>query len=98
MERDIEIGWIAGFLDGEGCFGWYGVKRLPNSRKKGLGYPSVVACQNDPEPLHRILDRFPAGVMRLQPKINGKEHWEYRAINEVAIDIMAAVFPLMSTR
>jgi hypothetical protein len=28
----------------------------------------------------------------------GEQHWEYRVINEAAIEIMVAVFPLMSGR
>src|SRR5665213_2081216 len=99
IERDHEIYWIAGFLEGEGCFGWYGEHRkFPARRTKWLGYPCVVVSQNSREPLERVEASFPGGTLRLNSILRGKEHWEYRVNNEVAIDIMVAVYPLMSTR
>lgn len=98
-DRDPEIYWVAGFLEGEGCFGWYGENRkLPNRRKKWLGYPAVVVGQNDPEPLERLAATFPGTIRFNSFNRGGKEHYEYRVINESAIDIMVAVFPLMSVR
>lgn len=99
MIRDIEIGWIAGFLDGDGCFGWYGEnQKRNNSRKQWLGYPMVTAAQNELEPLERINKKFPGVTRYILTQTNGKERFEYRAINSGAIDIMVAVFPLMSSR
>lgn len=99
QQRDAEIYWVAGFFEGEGCFGWYGEHRqLPNRRKKWIGYPCAVVSQNDPEPLHRVAATFPGTVRLASVTAGGKDHWEYRVINTPAIDLMIELFPLMTVR
>jgi hypothetical protein len=97
-ERDPEIYWIAGFLEGEGCFGWYGDDRRPESRIDHSGYPLVIASQNFREPLDRLTATFPGPVRMNSITVAGNEHWEYRVTARRAIDIMVAVYPLMSSR
>lgn len=100
ISKDMEIGWIAGFLDGDGCFGWYGEKRnsTRRQRKQWVGYPSVIASQNFLEPLERISKTFPGTVRYITTHKNGNKQYEYRVNNKIAIDIMVAVYPIISSR
>jgi hypothetical protein len=92
-----DAAWAAGFLEGEGHFGWWG-----DTSPRGWnlrGYPLVAASQNNRAPLDRLASLFGFGEVRLQSKTKaGNDHFEWRVINVQAIDVMVAVFRQMSTK
>lgn len=97
--NEIDVAWAAGFLEGEGCFGWYG-GTTPRKDRPNLTHTAhaVISCgQNDREPLDRLMRTFGAG--RLNRKRNSKRlAWEWRCQGKAAIPVMEAVLPHMSQR
>lgn len=83
------IAWAAGFLEGEGCFGWYG---------KHNGYPLVAACQVEPEPIARLCNIFGVEMKQARSTSVGNPVWEFRVTSAKAIGVMMAVRHWMSDR
>ena len=91
-----EIGWIAGFLEGEGYF--HTVGRLDNT-------PRVEATQVDIGPIDRLYDRF-GGKMWLEARGgeigrfrgNRQPLWRWYAYPSVSVQIMMTIWPLVSTK
>ena len=96
MISKYEIGWIAGFLEGEGYF--HTVGRLDST-------PRVEATQVDIGPIDRLYDRF-GGKMWLESR--GGEYgrqrgqrqplWRWYAHPSESIQIMMTIWPLVSTK
>lgn len=93
MIQTIDIGWVAGFLEGEGCF---------QSRKssKNARDPFVSAVQKESEPLMKLQVLFGGKIKYLGPcKSNPKRNiFEWSLHNRKAICIMMTIFSLMSSR
>jgi hypothetical protein len=91
-----EIGWIAGFLEGEGYF------TLVGSKKKT---PRIEAVQVDISPIDRLYDRF-GGKMWLEKRGgelgryrgNRQPCWKWYADPSTSIQIMMTIWPLVGTK
>jgi hypothetical protein len=97
--NDIDVAWAAGFLEGEGCFGWYGggTRRRAKPHLTRTANAVINASQNEREPLDRLVSIFGAG--RINPKRNKvRTAWEWRCQGHAAIPVMKAVLPHMSAR
>lgn len=79
-----DIGWVAGFLEGEGCFNW-AQRRL-----------SVNTTQKDWEPLVR-LQEVVGGTLR-QYKNRKQMLWRHVVTGPQAAGLMMTVYTLMSAR
>jgi len=86
--NDVELGWVAGFLEGEGCF---------QGRCKGAVL--VSASQVQREPLER-LQTLIGGPIRIYPQKNPKHQPFHRwhVLGDVAVDLMLEIFHLMSPK
>lgn len=95
-DRQMELAWAAGFVEGEGCFGWYG--GTPRASGKPRAFSAVVAVsQNEREPLDRLAEIFGVGIVH--PKRNRKRvAWEWRVNGHAAIPVMEELMPLLTTR
>lgn len=97
---EAETAWAAGFLEGEGCFGWYGgTTRRSQNKSHLIRTPNAVitATQNEREPLDKLVAIFNAG--RINTKVNSKRTaWEWRCQGHAAIPVMQAILPYMSER
>lgn len=97
--NEVDVAWAAGFLEGEGCFGWYGdgTRRKAKPHLKRTANAVIAVCQNEREPLDRLQSIFGAG--RINPKRNPKRvAWEWRCQGHAAIPVMKAVYSHMSKR
>jgi hypothetical protein len=82
QERLIEIGWIVGFVDGEGCFSIHFVRQPERPNRKGYktGYQvghefAVTQGAKSVECLHRLKQFFGVGQVYLNERHdNHKEH------------------------
>ena len=86
--NDTELGWVAGFLEGEGCF---------QGRCKGA---VLVSCsQVQREPLERLEKLF-GGPIRLYQQKNPKHqpYHRWHLLGDKAADLMMQIFHLMSPR
>lgn len=57
MDKDTEIAWAAGFIDGEGSMGFY--QRSGVGRNSGI--MRIAVSQKDDEPLYRLNEIFGCG-------------------------------------
>lgn len=77
-----DLGWGAGFLEGEGSF-----------RCDGHGGPEINADQKDRAPLARMLSLFGGSV-----KLHGRGYYHWRVTGARARGLMMTVYLLMSER
>ena len=91
--REIEVVWAAGFLEGEGTFGYY------RQSKSTMGTPTVAVGQNDPEPIERLQRVFPQfRYVSTHLTSAGNVHHTARCAGAGAAMVMVEVLPYMSTR
>src|SRR5215469_12008437 len=100
-ERDMipmaEIGWIAGFLEGEGYF------TLVGNRAKS---PRIEAGQVDTGPIDRLYSRFGGKVWQEKRgdgiygkfKGNRQPFWRWYCPPSESIQIMMTIYSLVSTK
>lgn len=87
-----ELYWIAGFLEGEGCF-------FRNRNKRDCGTIGITVSQVQREPLER-LDSFVKGHLKQysQDYIKGRIYHRWQIYGLKAEELMKAIFPLMSPK
>lgn len=82
----LDLGWVAGFLEGEGTFNFNNI--------------AIVACQVEIEPLEKLHNLFGGTVDR--QKIKGSCSLGYinqwRLHGSSAIGLMMTIYPLMSPK
>jgi hypothetical protein len=94
----VDIGWLAGFLEGEGYFGYGGSKKYPTI--------AIQLVSTDKDVLEKVVDLFGGRIIQRKNtntghNVKGKP---YKAIYSVswysdrAAAIAMTVFPLMGTR
>lgn len=85
MINATDIGWVAGFLEGEGSFGWAQSRLF------------VTVSQKDREPLDKLNSLVAGRLYRFEPKgRNPIYRWE--CSGPQASGLMMTVFSLMSAR
>lgn len=85
---EIELGWVAGFLEGEGSFMYH-------------HSPTVCASQVQREPLERLETYFGGNTILKRPnkdQANQQPCWYWYAGSYHAIVIMELVYDLMSPK
>lgn len=82
----IRLAWIAGFLEGEGCF--YGTS-------KGTSH-SIVAVQKDPESLMFLQQYLGGSVNKIST--NERDYWRWLVSGSRARGIMMTIYLMMSVR
>lgn len=92
----IELGWIAGFLDGEGSFSTAGTKNYPCE--------TVGASQVERDPLERLQRALGGTIREKKNSANGFGGRgcgmirEWKVYGSRARGVMLTVYPLMSER
>lgn len=92
----LDIAWLAGYLEGEGCFRIHSSLR---DRPNALGSPSVKVDATDEDIIRRAASIM--GVNRIytrQPKMPRKKVYTVEAHGQRALDIMTALLPYMGVR
>lgn len=92
MRRTQDLFWVAGLLEGEGCF-----YVTPPSRGTAV---SVICEMTDEDVLVKLAKILRLGWVREKPRktVNGKTTYRYTASGSQAIQIMLTIYPLMSGR
>lgn len=95
----IDLAWAAGFLEGEGCFGWSGGKKGPSSER-------ISAGQKNPEPLYKLLAMFGGRIgmqhqmtknlIKSQGVATSLPYWMVSGSR--ARGVMMTLYPLLSKR
>src|SRR3990167_9308464 len=92
----IDLAWTAGFIEGEGSFGF----RKIRPRGNPSGQPDVVAVQVQREPLEK-LQRLFGGWLYVNKKVRPPSRsplWRWGITGPRAIGVMYSLYPLMSSR
>jgi len=87
----FDLGWVVGFLEGEGCFS--AQKTIINVNEKF--YPRVDATQNEIEPLEKLVELFGGSICR---NGNNERCKRWVAYSKRAEEIMKLVYPYMSDK
>jgi len=90
MWNDLELGWFAGIMEGEGCF--YRIK------KKRRMYPCLELQITDRDTAERAAYLLGVSVVKRSFAPNRKQVWRVRAAHARARAAMEMLFPLMSAR
>jgi len=83
--RKWEVGWIAGFLEGEGAFRLY-----------KYGGVEIKASQNNWEPIKRLMDICGGHLYEYKRKSNPINIWTIKGI--MAVKVMEAIKGMMSEK
>lgn len=96
--RDIDLGWVAGLLEGEGCFS--PVKRTRKSGEKYL-YLRIQINMTDEDVIRRLHEVVGAGNVtgpRLYKNPDWKPRWEWTLLGDKAEALMKEVYPYLGER
>ena len=100
QERLILLGWITGFVDGEGCFS-IGIIRQPCRSADNIGkFRNQVTCEfavtqgaKSISTLHELQSYFGVGQVQSNPRYdNHKEHL-YRYVVRKRADLLEVIIP-----
>lgn len=87
--RDLD--WVAGFLEGEGCFSWRKVRRS--------GTASVSAVQVQRWPLLRLQELFGGNQYLVPARQTGHQaKWQWELSGIAGAGLMMTLYPLLSPR
>ena len=100
QERLIRLGWVIGFVDGEGCFSLGFVRQLNRARRKGYktGYQvahefAVTQGARSLSCLHELREFFSVGQVLLNKRYdNHKEHL-HRYVVRRRSELLEVVIP-----
>jgi len=98
MTNDEAI-WLAGYLEGEGCFTWQKSYRNSKLGKREYRYPLIIVGCTDRDVTEKAATIMnsakPFRVVRNQP---GKEIWRTQIGGKRALAIMGVILPHMGKR
>jgi len=100
QERLIKIGWITGYVDGEGCFSINFIKQSDRDKRKGYKTGFQVAHEfavtqgaRSVDSLHMLKEFFGVGAVYINKRYdNHKEHM-YRYCVRKRIDLIQTIVP-----
>ena len=97
VSSELELGWIAGLIEGEGSFS---IKK--GRRKHGYSYrPLIQLASTDEDVINRLQTLVPAGSICKPTRLTkgGKQVYKWALSNSEAVfDLLVLLFPLMSGR
>lgn len=86
---DIDLGWVAGFIEGEGSFQWARVT------------PSVTVSQVQREPLEKLLKLCGGNIYHISRKTDAAKWSDYDRwyiYGDGAYELIRLIYPLLSPR
>ena len=104
QERLIRIGWIVGFVDGEGCFSINLVRQAGSATRKGYttGYQvshtfAVVQGAKSWDTLHAIREFFGVGTLCINRRHDNHKEDLYRYSVNRRDDLQRVIIPFFSS-
>lgn len=90
---EIDIAWLAGLLEGEGCFGWR------DQRRMRYGFPEIALAMTDVDVVMKAARLMGSKrTTSYQPKGNRKRMYACRVFSTQAADVMESILPYMGVR
>ncbi len=103
QERLIELGWVIGFVDGEGCFSIGFVRQLTTKTHRGYrtGYQvahefAVAQGAKSIECLHRLQHFFGVGTVVINRRYDNHTEAMYRYVVQRREDLIERIIPFFS--
>lgn len=103
QERLIGIGWIIGFVDGEGCFSISFVRQNDKANRKGYrtGYQighefALTQGQGSVSSLHAVKDFFGVGGVYENKRYDNHTESLYRYVVRKRSDLVEVIIPFFS--
>ena len=100
QERLVEIGWVVGFVDGEGCFSTGIVRQNDQLERKGykLGYQvfhefAVTQGAKSLSSLEKIRDFFGIGSIYINKRYDNHKENLYRYVVRKRKDLLEVIIP-----
>ena len=100
QERLIQIGWVVGFVDGEGCFSINLVRQAGSGTRKGYktGYQvghtfAVVQGAKSVDSLQALRNFFGVGTLCLNRRRDNHREHLYRYVVNRRIDLKEVIIP-----
>jgi hypothetical protein len=93
---EAKLGWVAGFIDGEGYIGI--IRQKWNNTKVDRWYyrPAIDVAQSKPEPILLLKEMFNAGRIVKQTAWNGSHIWHWVVTGPVQInEILTQLLPYL---
>lgn len=93
MNNPIQIAWVAGFFDGEGCV------RIKRQRSSGKIYYQLVvditqSGENMPNTISKLVDLFGGNPLSSKDKrTNYQRRWSWRLVSGKAENFLRAILP-----
>jgi hypothetical protein len=93
---DLELAWVVGLLEGEGCFGWH-------RTQKKYKYPRVQFATTDEDVIrkfHAIVEVGSTTGPRAYTgaKAHWKPRWDWYVTGKKAEELMTLLLPYMGER
>ena len=82
----VQLAWVAGFLEGEGCFSLAGKT------------PTCSANQVQQEPLLRLSQIFGGRLTLVPRRGRAQPIWSWRIVGQRAVEVMLTLWTFMSPK
>src|SRR5438067_4496987 len=103
QERLVRIGWILGFVDGEGCFSIGFVRQPARTDRQGYktGYQvshefAVTQGAKSVDCLHELHEFFGVGQVLINQRFDNHTEHLYRYVVRKRTDLLETVIPFLS--
>ena len=104
QERLIKIGWITGFVGGEGCFSINFIRQPDRVNRKGYRTGFQVAHEfavtqgaKSAECLHMLMEFFGVGGVYLNRRYDNHKEHVYRYCVRKRSDLIQTIIPFLSS-
>lgn len=92
-DRASKLGWVAGFIDGEGCIGIYSNVRKPP--RKSRYHLTVAATQKDPRPLRELQSLYGGRLSYRSGGALKSPHWYWSVEGRFAAGLLTDIQDLL---
>ena len=92
---ELELGWLVGILEGEGCFAWASSKN-----RNHYGWPRVLLTMTDRDVIEHAAQLMCAKSVKMskKEKPHHKQPFRCSVQSSLAIDLMRKILPFMGER
>jgi len=90
--RNVDIAWLAGLIEGEGCISW-------NGKRDGYGTPQIQVSMSDRDVVERMATLLESSLRGPYDKGPGnKQQWSTSICGRNAIGWLMTLFPFFGER
>lgn len=95
---EIELAYLAGFFDGEGCITLSGPSRLWDGSRGGVGRSLVLKVTNTDRASLEPWERWGGGIVAYRPRGNRLPCWRWACRGQQAVDCLRELRPYLRVK